>query len=218
MHHGVNDKMQFTLIEYAYYLMAKDLKIEMNECQILEKDGLYHFMTKRFDRVNGDKIHMQTLAALGHFDYNTPGECSYELYAQYARRLGIGLAGIEQIYKRMVFSDLGKNYDDHVKNFSFLMNRKGEWRISPAYDICYAYLPGNRWISRHQMKINGKTMDISRDDLLQCGLNMGMNKRKCQTIIDETQKVISKWMEYAEKSHITEERAEEINAVLGKGE
>ena len=212
--HNLADKKQYSLIEYAYYLMAIDLGIDMSECRILEKDGLSHFMTKRFDRQNGDKIHMQTLAALGHYDYNTPGECSYEAYAQYARRLGIGASGIEQIYKRMAFSDLAKNYDDHVKNFAFLMNRQGIWSLAPAYDLCFAFSPGNRWISRHQMTINGKTTDISEGDLITCGTNMGLNVRKCKGIIEETRKVVSNWMEYAEKSHITEKRAEEIKKFL----
>ena len=212
--HGEKDKKQYTLIEYAYYLMALDLGIDMNECQILEKDGLHNFMTKRFDRINGDKVHMQTLAALGHYDFNTPCECSYEAYAQYARRLGIGASGIEQIFRRMVFCDYGKNFDDHVKNFSFLMDRKGVWRISPAYDMCYAYSPGNKWISRHQMTINGKSIDVTDDNLIQCGMNMGLNKRKCMTVIEETKNVISNWMAYAEKAGITEERAEEIKNIL----
>ena len=124
--HNLADKKQYTLIEYAYYLMAKDLDIEMSECRIFEKDGLHHFMTERFDRVSGDKLHMQTLAALGHFDYNSPNLCSYELFADYARRLGIGRSGIEQIFRQMVFAVVGGNRDDHVKNFSFLMDRNGK--------------------------------------------------------------------------------------------
>ena len=212
--HGEKDSKQYTLIEYAYHLMAIDLGITMNECQLLEKDGLYHFMTKRFDRIGGDKVHMQTLAALGHYDYNTPCECSYEAYATYARKLGIGLGGIEQIYRRMVFSDLGKNYDDHVKNFSFLMNRRGEWSLAPAYDLCLAYSPGNRWISRHQMTINGKSLDITDEDLILCGQNMGLNKRKCKEIIDNTRGVLGRWMYYAEKCNITEKRAKEVATII----
>ena len=214
--HGEEDKKQYTKIEYAYYLMAIDLNIEMSECDLLEKDGLYHFMTKRFDRANGDKIHMQTLAAMGHFDYNSPGECSYETYSWFVRELGLGMAAIEQVYRRMVFADLGKNYDDHVKNFSFLMNRKGEWRISPAYDLCFAYVPGNKWISGHQMTINGKSREVSDDDLIACGKNMGLNIRKCKDIIEETKRVVSNWMGYSEKSHITEKRAEEIKRILSE--
>ena len=214
--HGEKDKKQYTLIEFAYYLMAKDLGIDMNECLIFEKDGLSHFMTKRFDRVDGDKVHMQTLAALGHYDYNNPCECSYETYAHFAREMGIGLSGIEQIFRRMVFSDIGKNYDDHVKNFSFLMDRKGQWRLSPAYDLSFAYSPRNKWISRHQMKINGKSIDVTRDDLVACGINMGLKSRKCNSIIEETERVVSDWMSYAEKSNITEKRAEEIKRILEK--
>lgn len=126
------------------------------------------------------------------------------------------MAAIEQVYRRMVFADLGKNYDDHVKNFSFLMNRKGEWRISPAYDLCFAYVPGNRWISGHQMTINGKSREVSYDDLITCGKNMGLNIRKCKDIIEETKRVVSNWMSYSEKSHITEKRAEEIKRILSE--
>ena len=100
-----------------------------------------------------------------------------------------------------------------VVAFLFLMDRKGVWRISPAYDMCYAYSPGNKWISRHQMTINGKSIDVTDDDLIQCGMNMGLNKRKCMTVIEETKNVILNWMAYAEKAGITEERAEEIKKI-----
>ncbi len=208
--HNLADKKQYSLIEYAYYLMAIDLRIEMNECRIYDKDGLHHFMTKRFDRVNGDKVHMQTLAALGHFDYNTPNVCSYELYVDYAKRLGIGKSGVEQIFRRMAFAVLGGNCDDHVKNFSFLMNRKGEWKLSPAYDLTFAYNPDNRWISKHQMSISGKTSGITANDLIASGKSMGLTSEFCRKAISKTQAVASDWLNYAEKCGISEERAIEI--------
>ncbi|MCR5517982.1 MAG: type II toxin-antitoxin system HipA family toxin [Lachnospiraceae bacterium] len=208
--HNLIDKKQYSLIEYAYYLMASDLGIDMNECRIYKKDGLHHFMTKRFDRVNGDKVHMQTLGALGHFDYNTPNVCSYELYADYAKRLGIGKTGIEQIFRRMVFSVLGGNCDDHVKNFSFLMNRKGKWSLSPAYDLTFAYNPDNKWISRHQMSINNKTCNITESDLTTCGKSIGLTLDFCQKTIADTKSVISNWLNYAERCEIIEERAIKI--------
>ncbi|MBR5164073.1 MAG: type II toxin-antitoxin system HipA family toxin [Ruminococcus sp.] len=208
--HNLADKKQYSLIEYAYYLMAVDLGIEMSECRIYEKDGLHHFMTKRFDRVNGDKVHMQTLAALGHFDYNTPNVCSYELYTDYAKRLGIGKKGIEQIFRRMAFAVIGGNCDDHVKNFSFLMNRKGEWKLSPAYDLTFAYNPDNRWISKHQMSINGKTSNITSDDLIASGKTMGLTAEFCHKAISDTDSTVSDWLSYAEKCGISEERAIEI--------
>ena len=209
--HSLADKKQYTLIEYAYYLMARDLGIDMEECRIYKKDGLNHFMTKRFDRKNGRKIHMQTLAALGHFDYNTPNTCSYETYVNFAKHLGIGKSGIEQIFMRTVLAVKGGNCDDHVKNFSFLMNRKGEWRLSPAYDITFAYNPDNRWISRHQMSINGKTSGIINDDLMDFGKMIGLSADFCKKTIANTDDVVSRWLEYAAKSGISEERASEIN-------
>ena len=208
--HNLADKKQYSLIEYAYYLMAKDLGIDMNECRIYKKDGLHHFMTKRFDRANGDKIHMQTLAALGHFDYNTPNICSYELYADLAKRLGIGKSGIEQIFRRIVFAVFGGNCDDHVKNFSFLMDRKGKWVLSPAYDLTFAYNPDNKWISKHQMSVNGKTSGITAEDLVASGKSMGLSKGFCRKVLSETEAVVGKWLSYAEKCGISEERANEI--------
>ena len=131
--HQMEDPKQFSLIEYAYYLMAIDLGINMSECRLLEKDGLKHFITRHFDRVNGEKLHVQTLAAMGHYNYNFPGVCSYEQYADIATKLGIGIEGIKEIFRRMVFNVFTVNCDDHAKNFSFIMDRQGVWDLSPAY-------------------------------------------------------------------------------------
>ena len=208
--HGVKDEKQYTQIEYAYYLMAKDLSITMQECRLYEKDGITHFMTERFDRVDNKKIYMQTLAALIHSDYNMPGSCSYEMYAEYAKRLGVTLAGIREIYQRMVFAAVGMNCDDHVKNFTFLMDRAGRWSLSPAYDITFAYNPGNRWLTGHQMTIADKRNDITEEDLLLCGKRMELSREYCRDVIEKTKQVVSKWMLYAEKCRITEERADAI--------
>ncbi len=212
--HGTKDPRQYTRIEYAYYLMAGDLGIPMEECRLLERDGLAHFMTKRFDRKNGKKIHTQTLAALGHFDYNMPGLCSYEQYAEYAKKLGMGKKEMEQIYRCMVFGDLSRNYDDHVKNFSFRMDPSGTWSLAPAYDLCFAYNPGNRWISGHQMRINGKMTDIQEEDLLAAGKTIGLNTGFCKKCIAGTKDVLRNWMDYAERSGINEARAEELRKYL----
>ena len=212
--HGVTDPKQFTKIEYAYYLMAKDAGIDMSECRLLEKDGRFHFMTKRFDRVNGQKIHMQTLAALAHYDYNIPRLCSYEKYVDFAVRLGLGRNDVKQIYKRMVFSVLACNCDDHVKNFSFLMDRKGQWRLSPAYDVTFAYAPNNTWLSAHQMTVNGKSERISCDDLLNSGRTMGLPVDFCKKSIASISTVVDKWMDYAEKCQIDEARASGIKQIL----
>lgn len=111
----------------------------------------------------------------------------------------------------MAFAVIGGNCDDHVKNFSFLMNREGEWKLSPAYDLTFAYNPGNRWISKHQMSINGKTSGITSDDLIASGKSMGLTVEFCRNAISQTESVVSDWLSYAEKCGITEERAVEIH-------
>lgn len=212
--HNIEDGKQYTNIEYAYYLMAKDAGINMNECRLFQKDGLSHFMTKRFDRENGDKLHMVTLAGLAHLDYNTPCSCSYEMYAEYAKRIGVSKSEIEEIYRRMVFAVEGVNCDDHVKNFSFLMNRKGEWHISPAYDITFAYNPNNEWISKHQMTINGKAANISDADMISCGEKMGLSADFCQETIKTVKAVVADWVKYAEKASLSENRTMDIALAL----
>ena len=131
--HGLEDKPEYTLIEYAYYLMATSAGIVMNPCKIFISEGDHHFMTKRFDRMNGNKIHMQSIGALAHISYQEPGVCGYELAADYMKELGLYYKDIEQFYRRMVFNCLAVNQDDHVKNVSFIMNRSGQWQLSPAY-------------------------------------------------------------------------------------
>lgn len=216
--HGIKDGLDYTKIEYAYYKMAIDCKIDMSECELLKVGNKSHFLTKRFDRINvdgrGDKVHMQTLGALTHIDYNIPLMCSYEMLSLYSRRLNPDLSEIEQIYRRMVFNVLAVNCDDHVKNFSFLMNRNGEWKLSPAYDMTFAYKEGNRWLSRHQMSVNGKSENISYDDLLEAGINMDLKKSKCKSIIEEIKNVVANWLTYAEAANVSEQTAQLVGRAL----
>lgn len=203
--HGLTDEPEYTLIEYAYYQMAVDAGIIMNECRIFGENGRHHFMTKRFDREeSGGKIHMQTLGALAHIDYNTPGLCSYEQASMYARQLGASYKDLEQLYRRMVFNVLAVNQDDHVKNISFLMNRSGKWRLAPAYDMTFAYNPDNRWLSAHQMTVHGKNRNISYKDMIVSGKHMDIKEAKCNKIIHEIQSVVDNWEYYAEKNGIRE--------------
>lgn len=215
-HGDKEDGPGYTNIEYAYYLMAKAAGIEMSECRLFEDGGYQHFMTKRFDRQspNGKKIHMQTLGALAHFDYNLPGAYAYEQVGDIIYRLGMGQREIEQFYRRMVFNVLAKNQDDHVKNTSFLMNMKGDWALSPAYDITYAYDPTNYWLSKHQMSINGKVENITKQDLLDCGKRMNISKMRSTRIIEDVGEKIEKWLSYAEQAKVKEQTAEMIQKNL----
>jgi serine/threonine-protein kinase HipA len=195
--HTLEDAPEYTLIEYAYYKMALKAGIVMSECKLLEEGGRKHFMTKRFDRVDGKKLHMQSLGAISHIDYNEPGLCSYEMAALNARRLGLPSSDIEQFYRRMIFNVLAVNQDDHVKNISYLMGRNGTWTLSPAYDVTFAYDSGNKWLQAHQMTINGKKSNILIDDMITCGQNMDMKTFKCKKIIEEVKDAVKEWQTIA---------------------
>ena len=202
--HGLKDPQGFTKIEYVYYLMAKDAGIDMMPCELLEEHGRYHFVTKRFDRVNGEKLHMQTFAGMCHIDYNAPRLASYELLALRSIQIGIGQNQIDELYRRMVFNVAGINNDDHVKNFAFLMDKKGNWSLSPAYDLTYSYKPDSMWVSEHQMTINGKGKNITLTDLLETAKVMRISKAKAVRIIDEVKSAVMNWRKYAESVNISE--------------
>ena len=212
--HGLEDKPEYTLIEYAYYLMATSAGIVMNPCRLYESEGDHHFMTKRFDRQNGNKMHMQSLGALTHISFQEPGACGYELASAYMKELGLYHKEIEQFYRRMVFNCLAVNQDDHVKNVSFIMDKKGKWQLSPAYDITFSYNPANRWLRAHQMTVNGKQTEIGLSDLIEAGNRMEIKERRCKDIINEVRSVVGRFSSFAEQVGIKEKTANYINSIL----
>ena len=212
--HGMEDYVEYTLIEYAYYKMAIAAGIQMNECRIYSENSNNHFMTKRFDRVNGKKLHMQTLGALAHINYNEPGLCSYEQAAGYMRELNLSADEIEQFYRRMVFNVLAVNQDDHVKNVSFLMDKSGKWKLAPAYDITFSYDQNNKWLSSHQMLINGKKDKISQEDLIITGKKMDISLPRIKAIISEVKDTVINWPKFAENAGIRKETYEKIQGVI----
>lgn len=212
--HDLADRVEYTKIEYAYSKMAKDSGIIMSECRLLEDHGCFHFMTKRFDRQNGQKIHMQTLGALSHIDYNIPGLCSYEQAAVYMRQIGITYKEIEQFYRRMVFNVLFVNHDDHVKNISFLMSKNGEWTLAPAYDLTFSYNLDNRWLKAHQMLINAKNTGITKEDLISAGRTMGITKRKCDTVINEVKSIRDKYTDYLSAERIKDSTIDTLHRIV----
>ncbi len=206
-----NDEAGYGRIEYAYYLMAKSCEIEIMESRLYEENGRSHFMTKRFDRINsGEKLHMQTLAALTHTDYNYPGIYSYEEAGRIIKLLTNDQSQVEELYKRMIFNVLAMNQDDHVKNISFLMNKELNWKLSPAYDIGFAYNPEGHYTSRHQMTVNGKQNSFTKDDLTDCGKNMGITKAKSNRIIECVSESVGNWSIYAEAAGVPERKTEMI--------
>ena len=195
----VDDPQGFGLIEYAYYLMAKDCGIIMSDCRLLKENGRSHFMTRRFDRtIDGKKIHMQSLAALAHYDFNVPGVNSYEQAVMACRRIKTPGDSVEQLYRRMAFNIIARNQDDHVKNIAFLMDRKGNWTLSPAFDMAYSYNPVGDWTSQHQMSMNGKRDGFTFQDFIDCANTVGLKQGQGAKIVREIQSVVSMWSVYAE--------------------
>lgn len=198
-------------IEYAYYKMAVDCGINMSECRLWEENDNAHFMSRRFDRTNsGEKIHMQTLCGIAHFDRDD--RYSYEQLFQVMRRLYLSYPDMEQMYRRMVFNVIARNHDDHTKNHSFIMDENGIWSLAPAYDLCYAYSPSGRWINRHQLSLNGKRDDFTLDDLITTGERMDI--RNPRDIIEQINEVVSCWEKYAQEAKIKKEYILQIKNAL----
>jgi len=211
----LEDPKGYTVIEYAYALMAADAGIEMSECRLMEEGGRRHFMTRRFDRLSdGGKLHMQSLAALAHFDFNSAGAHSYEQAFDVIKRLGLSMHAREQQFRRMIFNVVGRNQDDHVKNIAFLMDKSGAWSLSPAFDITYAYNPTGLWTSRHQMTINGKSNDFSREDFEAVAQVAGLKRGKDEAILTEVMDTVKEWPRYAKTAGVPGSQRDQITRSL----
>lgn len=197
------DPQGFGKIEYAYYLMATAAGIDMSECRLHHEGGRSHFMTRRFDRdERGRKVHMQSLGAMQHFDFNDPASYSYEQAIMTIRDLGLGMDVVEQHYKRAVFNVVARNQDDHVKNISFLMDRSGTWRLSPAYDVAYSFNPSGSWTRDHQMSLAGKRNDFTHGDLMVFASNVGLKSNRANRAIEEIVGAVAQWHEFAERAGV----------------
>lgn len=209
----LGDPKHFGQIEYVYYLMALKAGIEMTECRLLQENGRAHFMTKRFDRRNGnEKIHMQTLCGIAHYDYKMLRAYSYEQAFQVMRQLRLPYMQAEQMFRRMVFNVVARNQDDHTKNISFLMGKDGVWHLSPAYDISWAYNPKGEWTSQHQMSVNNKWTDIGTSDLLSVAEKM--NIKRPNEIIEQVKDAVSQWNALAKEYDIPSRTAKQIGDTL----
>ncbi len=188
---GFRETQNFGRLEYSFYRLVKECGIEMSDCSLIKENGRAHFITKRFDRQNGEKIHMQTLCGIAHYDYRNPRSYSYEQAFNVMRALRLPYSHAQEMYRRLVFNVVIRNQDDHTKNISFLMDRKGKWTLSPAYDMGFAYNPNGGWTAQHQMSINGKFDDITRQDLLEFAKRN--NIKEATEIIDRITEVSSRW-------------------------
>lgn len=209
----LEDPKGYGAIEYAYHLMARAAGIGMTECRLLEEGGRRHFMTRRFDRLaGGEKLHMQSLGALAHFDFNQAGAHAYEQALMTIRQLGLAMASVEEQFRRMVFNIVARNQDDHVKNIAFLMDKKGTWSLAPAFDLTYSYNPSGAWTASHQMTMNGKRDGFTRADFEACARAALMKRGRAATIIEEVLAAVRRWPEFAAAAPLADAWRDKIQA------
>lgn len=209
-HRDPADPQGYGAIEFAYANMARAAGIEMTDCRLLEENGRRHFMTRRFDRPDGRKLHMQSLGALAHFDFIQAGAYSYEQALMVIRRLGLSMTAVEQQFRRMAFNVIARNQDDHVKNVAFLMNPAGRWALSPAFDMTYAYNPSGAWTGQHQMTVNAKSDNFTLDDFRVCAQAASMKRGASERIAGEVLDAVGQWLTFAQQAGVPDTQAQAI--------
>lgn len=186
----------FTQVEMAYYEMALEAGITMMPSRLITVEGKHHFLTERYDRKEGRKIHTQTLAAM------CPYATSYEELFATCRKLNVTATEISEMFRRMVFNVMSANVDDHIKNFSFLMSEEGLWHITPAYDLTFTTnLDGAAYENGHSMTIRGKSRDITLSDLAQFARENSI--KNDQKIVTEVAMAVSHFHAYAVKYSVS---------------
>jgi len=212
------DPEGYGAIEFAYHLMAREAGIAMSDCRLFEENGRRHFMTRRFDRTrSGGKLHLQSLCAMAHYDFNLAGAHGYEQAFLAMRRIGLPMADLEEQFRRMVLNLVARNQDDHTKNIAFLMDKAGRWRLSPAFDVTYSYNPGGVWTSRHQMSVNGKRDQFELADLVACARTAGLKRGRAASLLEEVLVAARRWKEHAASAGVSASEAAKIESVFRLG-
>ena len=205
------DPAGFGALEYTYSQIAKEAGIQMTECRLLEDGDHRHFMTRRFDRTeNGGKLHYQSLTAIAHYDFNIAGAYSYEQAFAIARQIGLSTADIEQMYRRAVFNICARNQDDHTKNIGFLMDKRGNWSLAPAFDVTYAYNPAGRWTGTHQMTFNGKREKFTLDDFKAAAKSAGLVQGRYKRILEQVQDALAGFKKRAKANDVPKKLVQDV--------
>ncbi len=200
-----SDPKGFGIMEYAYYLMAKDAGIGISYSELLREKNRAHFITRRFDRTGNEKSHFLTLCGMDHADFKRPGTYSYEELFSIARKLRLSRSEAIEIFRRMVFNVIARNQDDHAKNIGFLLDKESaRWHLAPAYDVAYSYRKDSPWVASHQMSINGKRDSFNRHDLQVVGTTCigKFTLKDADRVIDFVIDVVKRWGDYAETTGV----------------
>lgn len=208
-HQTFGDPQGYGRMEYAYYLMAKAVGIDISYCELLPEGERAHFLTRRFDREGNKKIHYQSLCAMDHADYRKPGHYSYEQLFGLLRSLRFDRQSALKLYRRMVFNIVARNQDDHAKNFGFILKQNKSWELAPAFDLAYSYRPDSKWVNSHQLTLNGKRDEFTQAELLQPAERF---EREAKQIIQQIVDTVADWHRYAEQAGVPRKLAKEIRA------
>jgi serine/threonine-protein kinase HipA len=204
------DDKEIANIEFAYHKMALLAGIEMSECHLFNgKSGQVYFGTKRFDRINNKRLHFHTASGLMHDNFRM-SSMDYGHLMDCAFRLEKHVKAYEKVFRLAAFNIYSNNRDDHSKNFSFLMNAKGEWQFAPAYDLTFSY-PGYGF---HSTMIAGESINPGRKELMKLATHFGL--RNPGSIIEEVQEAISHWGSIANEYGITKETRNKVQKVMDK--
>ena len=205
-----SDKADIANIEYAYYKMAVDAGIEMSECKLFKgKSGQVYFGTKRFDRSGNNRLHMHSAAGIMHDNFRL-SNLDYGHIMDCAFRLERDVNAYEKILRLAAFNVFAHNRDDHSKNFSFLMNENGKWKVSPAYDLTFS----SSGHGMHSTMINGESANPTKQHLME--LANYFKIKNASRIIDQVQTVIYNWKDYAKQCKVTTDSKNRIQKVIGK--
>lgn len=199
-------------IEYAYYLIAKGSNILMMDSELMNFENDFYFMTKRFDRINHQKIHTQTLHAFAGMNFRLPNTYSYEQIFTNFNKINLDYSAKEQLFRILVFNVIGRNVDDHTKNFGFNMNKKGKWSFSPAYDLTFSYNENYGRVTPHFLSVNGKNKNISLADILKVADEYSIKNPK--RIINQVNQSFLNWEKIAADLNISKASIDFIKSKL----
>ena len=204
---------EYTKLEYLYMSMAREVGINVPPIELLSHGDLAHYMIKRFDRVAKETLHLHSVAGLTHSNFNLPMHYSYDELFRLTRYLTGSQNAVNEQFKRMVFNIVGRNQDDHAKNFAFTMDKNGVWNLSPAYDITYAN--GVGYTKNHQLSLRGKTNDFSKKDILEVAKLHSIKESFAKECIEQIEEIFASFKQRARELEIREDIIVRIDKELG---
>jgi serine/threonine-protein kinase HipA len=196
-----NDNKDQAAWEFLAYRLATKAGIQIAESKMLSLSGPHHtFLTKRFDREDGARIHFASAMTMTGNSEDTirDQQASYLDLALFLQNHSANIKDdLHQLWRRIIFNLMLSNTDDHLRNHGFLLNSSG-WRLAPAYDL-------NPSIEKDHLALNIDTENNALDlDLARSvGEYFHLNQVEQEVIIKEVKSACIKWREVADELSIS---------------